>query len=104
MEVSRTSDNVKILPIPFPQKLQKAKNDAEFEKFMNIFKNLHINIPFVDTIMQIPSYARFLKEFMSSKRKLLDNKIVVLTEESNARIQNKLPPKLQDPGSFSKKN
>ncbi|XP_027166478.1 uncharacterized protein LOC113766490 [Coffea eugenioides] len=42
-------------PMPFPQRLKPSRNDKEFEKFVNIFKQLHINIPFVDAILQIPS-------------------------------------------------
>ncbi|XP_071939213.1 uncharacterized protein [Coffea arabica] len=49
----------------------------------------------------IPSYAKFLKEIMTRKRKLEDCETIALTKEYSAIIQNKLPPKLKDPGSFS---
>ncbi|XP_071918787.1 uncharacterized protein [Coffea arabica] len=49
----------------------------------------------------IPSYAKFLKEIMAKKRKLVDSETIALTEECSAIIQNKLPPKLKDPGSFT---
>ncbi|XP_071939988.1 uncharacterized protein [Coffea arabica] len=49
----------------------------------------------------IPSYAKFLKEIMTRKRKLEDCETIALTGECSAIIQNKLPPKLKDPGSFS---
>ncbi|XP_027082493.1 uncharacterized protein [Coffea arabica] len=88
-------------PVPFSQRLKPSRNDKEFEKFVNIFKQLHINIPFVDAILQIPSYAKFLKEIMTKKRKLVDSETITLTEECSAIIQNKLPPKLKDPGSFT---
>ncbi|XP_027181977.1 uncharacterized protein LOC113780369 [Coffea eugenioides] len=88
-------------PVPFPQRLKPSRNDKEFEKFVNIFKQLHINIPFVDAILQIPSYAKFLKEIMTKKRRLVDSETIALTEECSAIIQNKLPPKLKDPESFT---
>ncbi|XP_027109088.1 uncharacterized protein [Coffea arabica] len=89
-------------PVPFPQRLKPSRNDKEFEKFVNIFKQLHINIPFVDTILQIPSYTKFLKEIMTKKRRLVDSETTIaLTEECSAIIQNKLSPKLKDPGSFT---
>ncbi|XP_027122240.1 uncharacterized protein [Coffea arabica] len=50
---------------------------------------------------EIPSYAKFLKEIMTRKRKLEDREIIALTEEYSAIIQNKLPPKLKDPRRFS---
>ncbi|XP_071926187.1 uncharacterized protein [Coffea arabica] len=87
--------------IPFPHRLKKDRQDREFEKFFKMFKQLHINIPFIDAITQIPSYARFLKDIMSKKRKIVDNEMIALTEECSALIKNKLPPKLKDPGSFS---
>ncbi|XP_037494561.1 uncharacterized protein LOC119370450 [Jatropha curcas] len=49
----------------------------------------------------MPSYAKFLKEILSQKREIDDQGTVMLTEECSAIIQNKLPPKLKDPGSFS---
>ena len=47
------------------------------------------------------SYAKFLKEILSKKRKLKEHKTVVLTEECSVAIQNELPAKLKDPRSFS---
>ena len=38
---------------------------------------------------------------MSKKRKLEDYEKIAMMEECSAIIQNKLPPKLKDPGSFS---
>jgi len=49
----------------------------------------------------MPSYAKFMKEILTHKRKLKENEIVMLTEECSAILQNKLPPKLKDPGSFT---
>ncbi|KAJ9162843.1 hypothetical protein P3X46_022585 [Hevea brasiliensis] len=49
----------------------------------------------------MPSYAKFLKEILSKKRKLKDYEIVALTEECSAILQNKLPLKLKELGSFS---
>ncbi|XP_027181913.1 uncharacterized protein LOC113780300 [Coffea eugenioides] len=49
----------------------------------------------------IPSYAKFLKEIMTKKRRLEDSETIALTEECSAIIQNKLPPKLKDLGSFT---
>ncbi|XP_075507541.1 uncharacterized protein LOC142544371 [Primulina tabacum] len=49
----------------------------------------------------MPSYAKFLKEILSNKRKLVDYETVKLSEECSAILQNKLPPKAKDPGSLS---
>jgi len=44
----------------------------------------------------MPSYAKFLKEILSNKRKLQEHAMVSLTKECSAILQNKLPPKLED--------
>ncbi|XP_057996533.1 uncharacterized protein LOC131175871 [Hevea brasiliensis] len=88
-------------PLPYPQRFQKAKLDKQFGKFLEVLKKLYINIPFTNAISQMPSYAKFLKEILSNKRRLEDYETVALTEECSALLQNKLPPKLKDPGNFS---
>ncbi|XP_017981014.1 PREDICTED: uncharacterized protein LOC108663036 [Theobroma cacao] len=88
-------------PPPFPQRLKKQRLDKQFEKFLNVFKKLHINIPFAEALENMPSYVKFLKDILTKKRKLEDFETVALTEECSAIIQNKIPPKLKDPGSFS---
>ncbi|XP_075086223.1 uncharacterized protein LOC142168945 [Nicotiana tabacum] len=86
--------------IPFPQKMKREKIDSQFAKFLEILKHFHINIPFTDALLQMPSYAKFLKEIFSSKRKLEEVFVVILTEKYSAILQNKLPQKLGDPRSF----
>ena len=44
---------------------------------------------------------KFMKDILSRKKKLSDYETVALTEECSAILQNKLPPKLKDPGSFT---
>ncbi|GAV83548.1 LOW QUALITY PROTEIN: hypothetical protein CFOL_v3_26994 [Cephalotus follicularis] len=87
-------------PVPFPQHLRKNMVDKEF-KNLDVFKKLHINIPFTDAVAQMPNYARFLKDILSKKRKLEEYETVKLAEECSATLQKKLPPKIKDPGSFT---
>ncbi|KAL5545248.1 hypothetical protein UlMin_009032 [Ulmus minor] len=88
-------------PIPYPQRLNKKKLDNQFDKFLEIFKKLHINIPFAEMLEQMPKYAKFMKEILSKKRKLGDHKNAMLNEECSAVLQRKLPQKLKDPRSFT---
>ena len=88
-------------PVPYTQRLKKHKLDKQFTKFMDVFKKLHINIPFADTLEQMPSYVKFMKDILSQKRRLADFETVNLTEECSAILQRKLPQKLKDPGSFT---
>ncbi|XP_073309942.1 uncharacterized protein [Primulina huaijiensis] len=59
-----------VIPPPFPAALKKTKMDAQFGKFLEVFKKLYINIPFTNALMQMPSYAKFLKGILANKRKL----------------------------------
>ena len=56
-------------PILFPQRLQKSKLDDQLCKFLNMFKKIEINIPFVEALAQMPHYAKFMKDILSKKRK-----------------------------------
>ncbi|XP_041016163.1 uncharacterized protein LOC121258686 [Juglans microcarpa x Juglans regia] len=87
--------------IPFPQMLKQNKIDQQFEKFLKVFRQVHINIPFADALTKILAYTKFLMEIISKKRKFEDFETIALTWECSAIIQNKLPPKLRDRGSFS---
>ncbi|XP_073118857.1 uncharacterized protein [Henckelia pumila] len=99
--LSPTSQAKIVVPPPFPAALKKAKLDSQFGKFLEVFKKLNINIPFADALMQMPSYAKFLKEILSNKRKLEEHAMISLTENCLALVQNKIPLKQKDPGSFS---
>ncbi|WJX50779.1 hypothetical protein P8452_37034 [Trifolium repens] len=83
-------------PIPYPQRFAKSKNEGQFKKFVELLKQLNITIPFTEAINQMPSYAKFLKEILTNKKKI-DEETVMLTAECSAILQNKMPPKLQDP-------
>ena len=96
----RNSEYKTLPPPPFPNRLKNAKLDKQFNKFLDVFKQLHINIPLIDALQSMPSYAKFIKEILSNKRKWEHLDMVALTEECSARLQNKIPPKLKDPGSF----
>ena len=87
--------------VPFPQRLQKAKKEKQFSKFLEIFKKIEINIPFAEAITQIPNYAKFLKDILSKKKKIAEEGAVSLTATCSAVIQKSLPAKMKDPGSFT---
>ena len=41
---------VYVPPVPFPQRLQKSKMDDQFSIFLNMFKKIEVNIPFVEAL------------------------------------------------------
>ncbi|KAA3467057.1 bromodomain-containing protein [Gossypium australe] len=87
---------------PFPQQFQKSKQDLQFKKkFVDVLKQLHINIPLVEALEQMPNYVKFMKDILSKKRRLGEFETVALTKGCTTMLMNKLPPKLKDPGSFT---
>ncbi|XP_019106132.3 uncharacterized protein LOC109135473 [Beta vulgaris subsp. vulgaris] len=70
-------------------------------KFLEVMKGLQVHIPFLQAMSQMPTYAKFLKELLSNKTKLEESATIALTAEVSVVLQNKLPKKLEDPGSFS---
>jgi hypothetical protein len=86
--------------ISYPQRLANTKLDKQYAKFVELLKKLNVNIPFTDVVTQMSTYAKFLKDVLSNRRKL-DEETITLTEKVSAIVMNKLPPKLQDPGSFT---
>jgi len=43
-----------------------AKLDSQFSKFLDMLRKLHVNIPFLDALSQMPLYAKFLKGIPSN--------------------------------------
>nr|GEV75650.1 reverse transcriptase domain-containing protein [Tanacetum cinerariifolium] len=86
--------------IPYPQRLRKEKIEAQYRKFLDMIRVIRINVPLVDVLAGMPNYGKFLKELISNKHKIEQIYAAFLSDESSAMIQNKVPPKLEDPGSF----
>jgi hypothetical protein len=83
---------------PYPERLQAPRNGGKLEDILEVFKQVQINIPFLDAIQQIPSYAKFLKDLVTVKRKTNVPKKAFLTEQVSSILQCKLPIKYKDPG------
>ena len=88
-------------PIPYPARLKKGRDHEHFGKFLEIFKQLHINLPLVEALSQMPRYAKFLKDLLSNKKKLEEISLAPIGAGCSAILLNKLPKKLKDSGSFT---
>ncbi|GJX94828.1 reverse transcriptase domain-containing protein [Tanacetum coccineum] len=99
---------IKEIPIPkpykpkisYPQRLRKEKMEAQYGKFLDMIRVVRINVPLVDVLARIPNYGKFLKELINNKHKIEQISAAFLSDESSAILQNKVSPKLGDPGSF----
>nr|GEV05242.1 reverse transcriptase domain-containing protein [Tanacetum cinerariifolium] len=86
--------------IPYPQRLRKVKMEERYAKFIDLIKEVRINLPLVDVLAGMPNYGKFLKDLASKKCKMEQISVAFLNKECFAIVQNKLPPKLDDPRSF----
>ena len=64
-----------------------------------MLRQVKVNIPLLDMIKQVPTYAKFLKDLCTVKKGLSINKKVFLTEQVSSIIQSKTLLKYKDPGS-----
>ncbi|XP_074297477.1 uncharacterized protein LOC141628205 [Silene latifolia] len=98
---SKVADSPIVIKVPFPGRLKNSKVERQFGIFLEVVKNLQVTVPFTKLITQVPSYAMFMKEILTRKRSFSEVETTAFTEECSALLQNKSPPKLKDPGSFS---
>ncbi|CAN6725313.1 unnamed protein product [Malus baccata var. baccata] len=65
-------DRVYEPPMPYPERLKPKVKDQQLTDFMNTLSKVQINLPLIDAIKNIPSYAKFLKDVCTKKKKLID--------------------------------
>ena len=97
-EQSASKEDGKIsVPPPFPQALRKKKSSVNKTEMLEVLRQVKVNIPILDMIKQVPTYAKFLKDLCTVKRGLNVNKKAFLTEQVSAIIECKTPIKYKDP-------
>ncbi|XP_057790778.1 uncharacterized protein LOC131007883 [Salvia miltiorrhiza] len=87
-------------PIPYPGRLRNEKQDQQFTDFYNMLAKVNVNLPLLDVIRNVPAYVKFFKELATKKRKFVDNEKILVSEVANSIMQQPLPPKQRDLGSF----
>ena len=87
-----------IIPPPFPQVLRKKKISVNQTEMLEVLRQVKVNIPLLDMIKQVPTYAKFLKDLCTVKKGLNVNRKAFLTEQVSAIIECKTPVKYKDPG------
>nr|GFC66241.1 reverse transcriptase domain-containing protein [Tanacetum cinerariifolium] len=90
--------------LPYPSRLAKEKilekDDILAAKFMEIFRDLHFELSFADTLVHMPKFAPMFKKLLNNKNKLIELTKTPLNENCSAVVLKKLPEKLGDPGRF----
>ncbi|GJU79893.1 hypothetical protein Tco_1282258 [Tanacetum coccineum] len=88
--VVQPSNKVQPPPIHFPKILRKEKDEAQQKKFLENLKQLHINLPFIEALAQMPKYAIFLKGLLTKKIRLEKACKIIMNERCYAVLLNKL--------------
>ena len=86
-------------PPPFPQALRGKKKASKQEGILEVLRQVKVNIPLLDMIKQVPTYAKFLKDLCTVKKGLGINKKAFLIEQVSSIIQCKTLLKYKDLGS-----
>ena len=68
---------------------------------MKVFKNIQINIPFLDAINQTPSYAKFIKDVTTVKREIFVPCEATFVAQASCLIQRTIASKYKDPKSLT---
>ena len=66
-------------PAQYPYRLRSPKKVNNHSEIYELFKQVKMNIPLLDAIKKIPSYAKFLKDLCTVKGKLGVNKDAFMT-------------------------
>jgi hypothetical protein len=83
--------------LQFPHAMTKQRKVNHNFEIFETFKQVRIKIPLLDAIKQVPSYAKFLKDLYTVKRKLNVKKKAFLAEQVSAILQNNNALKYKDP-------
>ncbi|GJR44036.1 putative nucleotidyltransferase, ribonuclease H [Tanacetum coccineum] len=97
----QTSSEEQTSSIHFPRRLRKEKEEAKQRKFLENVKQLHINLPFIEALAQMPKYTKFLKGLLTNKSRFKKACTITVNERCSTVLLNKLPSKEKDPESFT---
>ena len=73
-------------PLPFPQALKAKKKAINQAEILEVLRQVKVNIPLLDMIKQVPTYAKILKDLCTVKRGLNVDKKAFLNERVIAII------------------
>ena len=74
------------IPPSFPQELRSKKKVNNQTEILEVLRKVKVNIPLLDMIKQVLTYAKFLKDLGTVKRGLNIDKKAFLTEQVSVII------------------
>ncbi|GJU50061.1 reverse transcriptase domain-containing protein [Tanacetum coccineum] len=98
--VEREPEVTKDTVLPTNKQKLREKDDKIALKFVEIFRELHFELSFVDALLHMPKFASMFKSLLNNTEKLFDLAKTPMNKNCSAVILKKLPEKLGDPGKF----
>ena len=93
-----TTDQVHKTVAPFPNRLRNNNKNMHMEKILEMFNEVKLNVPLLDTIQQVPVYAKFFKDMCTKKIKMNVPKKVFFDTNISKLLTGPIPVKYKDPG------
>ncbi|GJV35947.1 transposon ty3-I gag-pol polyprotein [Tanacetum coccineum] len=85
----------------FPRYLKEQEDEAQAFRTLESLKKLKINRSLIRVVKQMPEYLMYVKDVFSSKKPIVEMEAVRLNNRCTTVLQNQLPPRENDPGSFT---
>ena len=96
--IIRPSDYAHLTLPPFPSALRGKKKKSDDAYILKVLKQVKVNIPLLDMIKQVPTYATFIKDSCTMTKGLNIVKNAFLTKQVSTMIENKIMVKHKDLG------
>ena len=81
---------------PFLNRLRSNKYSAHMDQILEIFKQMKVNIPLLDMIQQVSTYAKFLKDPCTKKKTTNVFKKAFLAASVSSYLSSYVPVKYKD--------
>lgn len=91
---------VDLSQLPYPHRMMQTVKDKQYSELFKMLSRVEVNLPLLDMIQNVPTYAKFFKDLCSRKRKLNLHEKVFASDGVNSVFHCELPTKMKDLGSF----
>ncbi|XP_070002125.1 uncharacterized protein [Nicotiana sylvestris] len=91
----------RVIPVLFPQRLVKQRKEYQYKKFMEMLRQIQLNIPLMDALREMPGYEKMMKDLLSWKFDFQDLSTVTLMQTCSAVVTRPMAQKMSDPSSFT---
>nr|XP_009796368.1 PREDICTED: uncharacterized protein LOC104242955 [Nicotiana sylvestris] len=100
---SRPTETLVPVPIEIDDStgLTEVMKDELYKKFLEMLKQIQVNIPLIDPLKEMSGYAKIMKDLMSRKFKFQDLATVTLSQTCSVVVTRPIVENLSDPGSFT---